>query len=68
MEIPYNSFKPEILRAVIEEIITREGTDYGEQILSLDKKIDQAMSRLKTGRALITYDEKTQTCNLKLKQ
>ncbi|MDM8518134.1 YheU family protein [Desulfobacterales bacterium HSG16] len=68
MEIPYNSFKPEILRAVIEEIITREGTDYGEQTLSLEKKIDQAMSRLKTGRALITYDEKTQTCNLKLKQ
>ena len=30
MEIPHSQLTDEVLEAIIEEFITREGTDYGE--------------------------------------
>lgn len=62
MEIPHDRLAPETLRAVIEEFVTREGTDYGEQIFTLDEKVAQVMARLRQRKAVITYDEKTETC------
>jgi uncharacterized protein YheU (UPF0270 family) len=52
------------LQAVIEEYITREGTEYGGRIFSLEEKIDQIRRQLETGKAVITFDEETETCNI----
>ncbi|MBW2654812.1 MAG: YheU family protein [Deltaproteobacteria bacterium] len=30
IKIPYNQLSPEALQGVIEEFVTRDGTDYGE--------------------------------------
>lgn len=61
MEIPYTALSPETLRGVIEEFITREGTDYGEEDYSLEQKISQVMQQLKSGLAVIVYSEETET-------
>lgn len=68
VRIPHKQLSPEALQGLIEEIITREGSDYGEVILSLEHKVGQVMRQLETGRAVITYDEKTQTSNILLKK
>jgi uncharacterized protein YheU (UPF0270 family) len=41
IEIPADKLSAEVLHAVIEEFILREGTDYGSYEVSLENKIDQ---------------------------
>ncbi len=64
IEIPAEKLSAEVLRAVIEEFILREGTDYGSYEVSLDNKIDQVKGQLKRGDVLITFDPATENCNL----
>ncbi len=67
LEIPYKQLSPEALRGVIEEFVTREGSDYGEETYSLEQKSHQISEQLRLGRAVITYDQETQSCNILLK-
>lgn len=64
MEIPHTRLEPEILRAVIVEFVTREGTDYGDKVFSLDEKVAAVQSQLETGRAMIVFDADSETCNV----
>ena len=64
IEIPLDRLSPEILKAVIEEFVLREGTDYGVQEVSLQSKILQVEGQLARGDVLITYDPATETCTL----
>tara|TARA_B110000037_G_scaffold195407_1_gene231773 strand:+ start:1048 stop:1254 length:207 start_codon:yes stop_codon:yes gene_type:complete len=64
MEIPYQRLEPEILRAVIVEFVSREGTDYGDQVFSLDEKIAAVRAQLEDGRAQIVFDTESETCNV----
>lgn len=64
MDIPYKAIPAETLTAVIEEYITREGTDYGEQEYSLQDKIDQVKRQLENGEIKITFDPESETCTL----
>ena len=64
MKIPYERLNPDTLRALTEEFVTRDGTDYGEEEATLEDKIGQVTEQLKTGKAVLTYDEKTRTCNI----
>jgi uncharacterized protein YheU (UPF0270 family) len=67
VKIPYKKLSSEALQGLIEEFVTRDGTDYGETEASLEHKTEQIMRQLKSGKAVITYDENTQTCNIILK-
>jgi hypothetical protein len=64
MEIPYTELSAETLEAVIEEFITREGTDYGQQEYSLQSKIEQVKGQLQRGEVKITFDPESETCSL----
>ena len=64
IEIPAEKLSAEVLRAVIEEFILREGTDYGSYEVGLEDKIDQVKGQLKRGDVLITFDPATENCNL----
>lgn len=64
MEIPYRRLGSEILRAVIVEFVTREGTDYGDRVYSLDEKIAAVQLQLEDGTARIEYDTESETCNV----
>lgn len=67
MEIPHDRLKPETLRAVIEEFVTREGTDYGETAFTLEDKVAHVMGQLKHRKAVIVLDEASETCHIVLK-
>ncbi len=64
MEIPYQKLEPEILRAVIVEFVTREGTDYGDRVFSLDEKVAAVQRQLDDGTARIVFDPETESCNV----
>jgi uncharacterized protein YheU (UPF0270 family) len=56
VQIPYTELSAQILRAVIESFVLREGTDYGERELPLDEKVARMMAQLKRGEASIVFD------------
>jgi len=55
---------PEILQAIIEEFIMREGTDYGVDEVSLEAKVEQLKRQLESGQALIMFDPASESCTL----
>jgi hypothetical protein len=65
--IPYDQLSPATLASVIEEFVTRDGTDYGKADVPLQQKVDQVKKQLKAGNAIIMFDKSTQTCNIVLK-
>ena len=66
IEVPYTSLQPATLRAVIEEFVTRDTTDYGERERSLDQKVEDVMRQLRRGEAQVVFDAETGTVNVVL--
>lgn len=64
IEVPLEKLPPEILRNIIESFILREGTDYGVQEVSVDKKIEQVHKQIKNKEVLVIFDFATETVNL----
>ena len=64
LKIPYDQLSSEALHGVLEEFVTRDGTDYGEIEVSLETKISQVLGQLKSGKAVIIFDQDSETCNI----
>ncbi|MSR12564.1 MAG: YheU family protein [Gammaproteobacteria bacterium] len=64
MEIPYKDLAADTLTAIIEEFITREGTEYGEQEFSLADKVEQVRRQLQRGEIFVSFDPESQTCQI----
>jgi uncharacterized protein len=64
IEIAIEDLSPEALYGVIESFVLREGTDYGAQEVSLEKKIEQISKQLKSKRARIFFDQTSETISL----
>lgn len=64
MIIPSDQLASETLQALIEEFVTRDGTDYGEEEVSLAEKVAEVSRRLKSGDAVILFSESTGQCNI----
>lgn len=62
--VPPEQLSAEALQGVIEEFITREGTDYGEFEFSLADKVEHVRKQLKTAVVQIIFDMRTETCTL----
>lgn len=62
--IPSKSLSPEALSAIVEEFITREGTDYGESELSLAQKVSNLLKLIQSGEVVIVYDDHLESVNL----
>jgi uncharacterized protein YheU (UPF0270 family) len=62
--VPHTALAADLLRAVIESFILREGTDYGERELSLDDKVERVMRLLERGEARIVFDPKTESVSI----
>lgn len=67
IEIPSNQLSPEVLTALLEEFVNREGTDYGFNEYSLEEKVAQVQQQLDSGKALIAYDPTSESCTILLK-
>jgi len=64
MIIPFEKLSPETLRNIIEEFVSREGTDSGYVKGSLEADVTRIKGQLEKKLAVIVYDEKTETCNI----
>ncbi len=64
MNIPYQELDADTLTAIIEEFISREGTDYGELEYSLEQKVQQVWKQLERGDVVLNYDPESQSCDL----
>lgn len=62
--IPVNKLSATALQGVIEEFITRSGTDYGTLEAALDTKFRQVKNQLKNGTAVLLFDDQTETTNI----
>lgn len=68
MEIPPSALSSDTLRAIIEEFVSREGTDYGDHLYSLDQKVAEVLSAIQNGKAVVVFDDETESCNIMLKE
>ena len=62
--VPPERLNEELLTALIEDFITREGTDYGHGEFDLEGKVAQVHRQITQGKVLITFDEDTESCSL----
>jgi len=59
--IPHTELAADLLRAVVESFVLREGTDYGEQEFSLAQKVAKVVRQLERGEAQILFDPDTES-------
>jgi uncharacterized protein len=62
--IPHTELSAEALRSVVESFVLREGTDYGEREISLDRKVAQVLRQLERGEARIIFDAELETVDI----
>lgn len=67
MIIPHTAISADALRGVIEEFITREGTDYGSVEYSLENKVADVMRQFAEGRVCLVFDPQTESCDIVVK-
>lgn len=64
MIVPWQELEPDTLDNLIQEFVSRDGTDYGEQEYSLADKVSQVRRALAKGEAILIFSEHTGLCNI----
>jgi hypothetical protein len=60
MRIPHRQLSPATLRAVVEEFVTRDGTDHS----SVERRTESVLRQLDAGCAELHFDVETETCHI----
>lgn len=61
LEIPWQKLSDEAFEGMLEELVSRDGTDYGERELSREEKLAQLRLALEEGRAAIAFSPETES-------
>lgn len=64
IELSPDDLSPEALRGLVEEFVSRDGTDYGAVERRLEEKVADVTRRLASGEARIVFDPETGTANI----
>ena len=64
VDIDYRTLSSRAIRGLIEEFITRAGTDYGVREVSLDDKVKDVERQLRSGDARIVFDTVDECANI----
>ncbi len=62
--VPHRQLSAGALQGLLEEFVTRDGTDTGYTKLTLDERVAQVRRQLDRGEVVIVYDAGTQTANI----
>lgn len=65
MIIPWQNLDPTTLDNIAESIVLREGTDYGTEEISLSRKKQQLLTKIRNGDAVIVWSELHESINIK---
>jgi uncharacterized protein YheU (UPF0270 family) len=60
MRIPHRQLSPAALRAVVEEFVTRDGTDDS----SVPSRIERVLRQLDAGTIELHYDAESASCSI----
>lgn len=63
MIVPFEMINGETLHNLIEEFVSRDGTDNGFD-QSLEDRVEQVMSMLKAKELVVVFDQTTETANI----
>jgi uncharacterized protein YheU (UPF0270 family) len=66
MLIPYDQLEPDTLTRLIEDFVTREGTDNGDDT-PLQTRVLRVRQALTKAQAFILFDYESEQCQLMLK-
>jgi uncharacterized protein YheU (UPF0270 family) len=61
VEVPWQKLSSDALQGMLEEMVTRDGTDYGENEVSLEEKISQLRRALEGNKAAIVFTPETES-------
>jgi uncharacterized protein YheU (UPF0270 family) len=64
VELRPDQLSSDALRGLVEEYVTREGTDYGPGDWSLEDKVRQVYGQLERGEARIVFDLELETASI----
>ena len=64
MIVLWQDIPAESLQSLIEEFVSRDGTDYGEHEIPLSTRVDQVRQLLRRGKVVIWFDEATETVSV----
>ncbi len=64
VELDAGDLSPTALRGLVEEYVSREGTDYGPGEWTLDDKVDQVLAQIDRGEARIVFDLELETASI----
>jgi uncharacterized protein YheU (UPF0270 family) len=67
MFIPHTAVSKDALRAIVEEFVSREGTDYGPSAFSLESKVQTVLQQLESGKACLIFDSVSESCDIVIK-
>ena len=64
MKIPHQQLSSEALKTLVEEFVSRDGTDYGDAEVTLEEKTRQVIRLLDKGDVAIVFDAATESCTI----
>lgn len=64
IEIPWQDLEAETLQSLILEFVTRDGTDYGLEEISAERKVEQVLAGIKNKHWVIVFDADNEQCNI----
>ena len=64
IHINHLSLNANTLKNLLEEYVTREGTDYGANEVTLDTKVREVEQQLNSGEATIIFDADEERANI----
>jgi uncharacterized protein YheU (UPF0270 family) len=64
VEVPFDRIKPETLRKMVEEFVTREWSDLADSDCTFEDKIEQILQQFKDKKIKVVFDLMSETCNI----
>lgn len=64
VELDPSALSPDALRGLVEEFVSREGTDYGHRDRTLGEKVEDVLLQLASGEARIVFDLESETASI----
>lgn len=65
--VPPEALSPEALQSLLEEFVTREGTDYGPREFTLEQKVAGVRRQLERGEVVIVFEPETGSVTVSLR-
>jgi uncharacterized protein len=68
VEVPHAQLAPDVLRRLVEEFVTRDGTDYGVVERTLAERVAAVMQQLEAGELAIVVDLSSEAIDIVSRQ